>query len=161
MAAKGLMTFEKLSVRLGELENRREATARRLQDVRNPQKRILVFTLLFATTAGFGVLLASAILMRFFALGAWAALYARVLPDREIRTTGMGGASGMARVAGILAPTLGGIMIGLAATATGSLVSAVSLWAAAFMVGGITVFLLSAETKHRALSDTVSDPEGA
>ncbi len=76
MAAKGLMTFEKLGVRLGELENRREATARRLRDVRNPQKRVLVFTLLFATIAGFEVLLASAILMRFFALGAWAALYA-------------------------------------------------------------------------------------
>ena len=115
-----------------------------------------VFTFLFATVTGFGGLLTSAILMSFFALGAWAALYAWT-PESyptEIRTTGMGWASGMARVAGVITPTLGGILFGIA------LLSALSLWAAAFAIGGIVVFLLGMETKRRALSDTMSGPEG-
>jgi putative MFS transporter len=114
-----------------------------------------VFTFLFAIVAGFGGLLASAMLMSFFALGAWAALYAWT-PESyptEIRTTGMGWASGMARVAGVITPTLGGILFGFA------LLSALSLWAVAFVIGGITVFLLGVETKRRALSDTMSGPE--
>src|SRR5918993_681280 len=113
-----------------------------------------VFTFLFATVTGFGGLLASAMLMSFFALGAWGSLYAWTpeLYPTEIRTTGMGWASGMARVAGIITPTLGGILFGYA------LVSALSAWAAAFVIGGIVVFLLGVETKRRGLSDTVSDP---
>lgn len=136
-------------MRLEELTNRREATARRLRDVRNPQKWILVFTSLFSAIAGFGVLLASTILMRFFALGAWAALYAWT-PESyptEIRTTGMGWASGMARVAGVITPTLGGSLFGVA------LVNALSAWAAAFVSGGLVVFALGVETKRRGLSD--------
>ena len=115
-----------------------------------------VFTFLFAIVTGFGGLLVSAMLMSFFALGAWAALYAWT-PESyptEIRTTGMGWASGMARVAGVITPTLGGILFGFA------LLSALSLWAVAFVIGGITVFLLGVETKRRALSDTMSGPEG-
>ena len=115
-----------------------------------------VFTFLFATVTGFGGLLASAMLMSFFALGAWAALYAWT-PESyptEVRTTGMGWASGMARVAGVITPTLGGILFGV------SLLSALSLWAAAFVLGGIVVFLLGVETKRRALSDTMFGSPG-
>jgi putative MFS transporter len=55
-----------------------------------------VFTFLFAVASGLGWVLASAILMSFFSLGAWAALYAWTpeLYPTEIRTTGMGWASG-------------------------------------------------------------------
>lgn len=115
-----------------------------------------VFTFLFAIVTGFSGLLASAMLMSFFALGAWGSLYAWTpeLYPTEIRTTGMGWASGMARVAGIITPTLGGILFGYA------LVSALSTWAAAFVIGGIVVFLLGVETKSQGLSDTVSGPEG-
>jgi putative MFS transporter len=115
-----------------------------------------VFTFLFATVTGFGGLLASAMLMSFFALGAWGSLYAWTpeLYPTEIRTTGMGWASGMARVAGVITPTLGGLLFGYA------LVSALSTWAAAFVIGGIVVFLLGVETKRRALSDTISGPPG-
>jgi len=115
------------------------------------------FTFLFAVASGFGWVLASAILMSFFSLGAWAALYAWTpeLYPTEIRTTGMGWASGMARLAGIFAPILGGFLFGLAATSTGSLLNALSLWAAAFVVGGLAVFLLGVKTRRRALSDTV------
>jgi hypothetical protein len=66
----------------------------------------------------------------------------------------MGWASGMARVAGIIALTLGGILFALA------LLNVLALWAAAFAIGGLTVFLLGVETKRGALSDTVSDPAG-
>ena len=114
-----------------------------------------VFTFLFSVVTGFGGLLASAMLMSFFALGAWAALYAWT-PESyptEIRTTGMGWASGMARVAGIITPTLGGLLFGVA------LVGALSAWAAAFVIGGLVVFALGVETKRQALSDTVSEPE--
>lgn len=114
-----------------------------------------VFTFLFAMVTGFGGLLACAMLMSFFALGAWGSLYAWTpeLYPTEIRTTGMGWASGMARVAGVITPTLGGILFGYA------LVSALSTWAAAFVIGGIAVFLLGVETKSQALSDTISGSE--
>ena len=93
--------------------------------------------------------------MSFFSLGAWGSLYAWTpeLYPTEIRTTGMGWASGMARVAGVISPTLGGILFALA------LLNALSLWAAAFAVGGLAVFLLGVETKKQALSDTVSDAQ--
>lgn len=121
-----------------------------------------VSTFLFAFASGFGWILASALLMSFFSLGGWAALYAWTpeLYPTEIRTTGMGWASGMARIAGILAPTLGGVLMGLAATATGSLLNVLSLWAAAFAVGGLTVFLLGVETREEALSDTMTSHSG-
>src|SRR5215208_2384530 len=66
-----------------------------------------VFTFIFAVVTGFGGLLASAMLMSFFSLGAWGSLYAWTpeLYPTEVRTTGMGWASGMARVAGIITPT--------------------------------------------------------
>jgi putative MFS transporter len=114
-----------------------------------------VATFLFAIVTGFGGLLASAILMSFFSLGAWGSLYAWTpeLYPTEIRTTGMGWASGMARVAGVISPTLGGILFALA------LLNALSLWAAAFAIGGLAVFLLGVETKRQALPDTVSDAQ--
>jgi len=115
-----------------------------------------VFTFLFAVVTGFGGLLISAVLMSFFSLGAWGSLYAWTpeLYPTEIRTTGMGWASGMARVAGIISPILGGTLFALA------LLNVLALWAAAFAIGGLTVLLLGVETKRRALSDTMSDPAG-
>jgi len=67
----------------------------------------------------------------------------------------------MSRIAGILAPILGGILFGAATTASGSLLYVVSLWSVAFLVGGIVVFLLGVETKQQALSDTVSESPGS
>lgn len=122
-----------------------------------------VFTFLFAIASGPFWVLTSAVLMSFFSLGAWAALYAWTpeLYATEIRVTGMGWASGMARIAGILAPILGGTLTDLAAPSTGSLLNALSLWAAAFVAGELTVYLLGVETRRRALSDTVSSPSEA
>ena len=121
-----------------------------------------VFTFLFAIATSPGLILLASVLMSFFALGAWGALYAWTpeLYPTEIRTTGVGWASGMSRIAGILAPILGGILFGVATTASGSLLYVVSLWSAAFLVGGIVVFLLGVETKQQGLSDTVSESPG-
>ena len=66
----------------------------------------------------------------------------------------------MARIAGILAPILSGTLTGLAVTSTGSLLNALSLWAAAFVAGGLAAYLLGVDIR-RALSDTVSSPSEA
>jgi putative MFS transporter len=114
-----------------------------------------VFTYLFAVTTGLGWILGAAILMSFFSLGAWAALYAYTpeLYPTEIRTTGMGWASGMARIAGALSPTVGGLLIGVALT------GALSLWALAFVAGSLAVGTLGVETADRPLADTIGPPE--
>ena len=95
--------------------------------------------------------MAAATWMSFFNLGAWGALYAYTpeLYPTEMRTTGMGWASGMTRIAGAIAPTLGGYLLPI------SLVWALSLYAVAFLVGGITVFVLGVETRGQPLRDVV------
>jgi len=110
-----------------------------------------VFTYLFAVTGGLSPIVGSALLMSFFCLGAWGALYAYT-PESyptEIRSTGMGWASGMTRIAGAIAPILGGYLLSV------SLVSALSVYAAAFAVGGLVVLALGIETRGRPLLDTV------
>ena len=62
--------------------------------------------LLFALATGPGSILASGLLLSFFNLGAWGALYAatpEVYPT-EVRATGSGWAAGFGRIASILAP---------------------------------------------------------
>ncbi len=110
-----------------------------------------IFTFLFAVATSLGTILAAAIWMSFFNLGAWGALYAYTpeLYPTEMRTTGMGWASGMTRIAGAIAPTLGGYLLPI------SLVWALSLYAVAFLVGGITVFVLGVETRGQPLRDVV------
>jgi len=110
-----------------------------------------LFTYLFAVTGGLSPIVGSALLMSFFSLGAWGALYAYT-PESyptEIRSTGMGWASGMTRIAGAIAPILGGYLLSV------SLVSALSVYAAAFAVGGLVVLALGIETKGKPLLDTV------
>lgn len=112
-----------------------------------------VFTYLWAFVAGVGPILTAAGLMSFFALGAWAALYAytpEVYPT-QLRTTGMGTASGYARIGGILAPTVGGMLFSV------SLVLALSVFAAAFLIGAVVVAIFSSETRGKPLDDTLAD----
>ena len=70
-------------------------------------------TFVYGAADNLTLLLVAAVLMSFFALGAWACLYAytpELLPT-DMRTTGMGAASGMARIAGVVAPLLGGLLL--------------------------------------------------
>ena len=103
--------------------------------------------------AGVGPILTAAGLMSFVALGAWAALYAYT-PETyptQLRTTGMGAASGYARIGGVLAPTIGGVLFST------SLVLALSVFAAAFLLGGAIVAVFGGETRGQPLSDTLAE----
>jgi putative MFS transporter len=113
-----------------------------------------VFTYLFAVVTGLTSILAAAVLMSFFCLGAWGALYAYTpeLYPTQVRTTGMGWASGMTRIAGALAPILGASL--LTANFTGGL----ALYAVSFIVGGVVVFVLGRETRGKPLEDTLALP---
>ncbi|MGZ8750082.1 MAG: MFS transporter [Pseudonocardia sp.] len=110
-------------------------------------------TLLWAVVDGVGPVLLAAGLMSFFSLGAWAALYAYT-PEAyptQVRTSGMGAASGWARVGATAAPTAG------AALFTASLTVALGAFAASFAVAAVLVLGLAAETRGRALTDTVGE----
>lgn len=110
-----------------------------------------VFTYLFAVVSGLPLIVGAAMLMSFFTLGAWGVLYAytpEIYPT-EVRATGMGWASGMTRIAGAIAPSLGGALL------SSSLVAALTLYAVSFVVGGLTVLFLGQETKGRPLLETV------
>lgn len=115
-----------------------------------------LFTYLFAVVAGLPFIVGAAVLMSFFTLGAWGVLYAYTpeLYPTEIRATGMGAASGMTRIAGAIAPILGGFLLPI------SLVAALTLYAVSFIVGGAAVFVLGEETKGKPLMETVSATGG-
>lgn len=104
--------------------------------------------LLLPTTV---TVVSAAVMMSFFALGAWGALYAYTpeLYPTEIRATGVGWASGMTRIAGAIAPLVGGLLLPI------SLTAALSVYAAAFMAGALVVAVLGADTRGRPLLDRV------
>jgi len=106
-------------------------------------------TFLFALAPGTGLLLTGGILMSAFSLGAWGALYAYTpeLYPTVLRGTGFGAASGMSRIAGALAPVLGGALLAT------SLVLPLSVYAVGFLLGAAVVGLLGTETRGRALDD--------
>ncbi|HEX2177746.1 MAG TPA: MFS transporter [Nocardioidaceae bacterium] len=110
-------------------------------------------TFLWAVAGGTTTVLLAAGLMSFFSLGAWAALYAytpEVYPT-QIRTTGMGSASGMARVGGVIAPLVGGALFPV------SLVLALSVFAVSFIVAALVVASLRIETRGVPLADTIAE----
>jgi len=106
---------------------------------------------LFALAVTPFAVVASAILLSFFALGAWGALYAYT-PEAYptiIRTTGIGAASGMTRIAGAIAPSIGALVAG------GSLSLPLAVFAIAYAVAGFAALALPSETKATVLADTV------
>jgi len=112
-----------------------------------------IFTYLFAVAVSLPAYVAAAIWMSFFALGAWGALYAYT-PEAyptQLRTTGMGAASGMTRIAGALAPTLGGYLLGV------SMPLALTVFAAAYVLSGLAALSLPYETKGQPLADVVGE----
>ncbi|MFA6505988.1 MAG: MFS transporter [Treponemataceae bacterium] len=109
------------------------------------------FAWLFYLAASPLAVMATATLLSFFALGAWGALYAYT-PEAyptAIRTTGIGAASGMTRIAGALAPSVGALVTG------NSLALPLAVFALAYAVGGLGAFFLPHETKSVGLEDTV------
>ena len=112
-----------------------------------------LFTYLFAVTTNINGMIAMGIWMSFFTLGAWGALYAYT-PEAyptNLRGTGMGAASGMTRIAGALAPSLGAALMG----GSLALVLPLSLFALAFVVSGAAALALPVETTQKPLADTL------
>jgi len=109
-----------------------------------------VFTFLFAVVNQVPLIVASAAAMTFFTLGAWGVLYAYTpeLYPTEARATGMGAASGMTRIAGAIAPTLGALLLPI------SLVAALALFALSFALGAFSVLIMGRETKGTPLAET-------
>jgi len=116
-----------------------------------------LFTYLFAIATAMPFVVGMAVWMSFFALGAWGALYAYT-PEAyptTLRTTGMGAASGMTRIAGAIAPSLGAALMGA------SLAIPLTVYALAFVLGGLAALGLPLETRHRPLQDTMDNIEHA
>jgi putative MFS transporter len=113
-------------------------------------------TFLFALAPSTGLLLTGGIAMSAFSLGAWGALYAYTpeLYPTVLRGTGFGAASGTSRVAGALAPVIGGALL------ASSLVLPLGVYALGFLLGAVVVGVLGTETRGRALPDVLV-PVGA
>ena len=110
-----------------------------------------LFTYLFAAANSIQWLVGMGIWMSFFTLGAWGALYAYT-PEAyptAIRGTGMGAASGMTRISGAIAPTLGGLLLG------SGLAFPLTVFAAAYVAAGLFSLLLNHETREQPLADVV------
>ena len=100
----------------------------------------------FGNADSITVLLISGMLLSFFNLGAWGALYAYT-PEQYptvIRGTGAGLAAGIGRIGGILGPLLVGIMLN-----NGYDISIVfTIFCIAILIGVASVLFLGTETKQ-------------
>jgi len=115
----------------------------------------------YLTLAGVGSVLLSlafdpvsillwSIVVSFFNLGAWSALYAytpELYPTR-VRGTGSGAAASIGRIAGIIAPTATPLLY-----AYGGLTAAFTIFAVTHFFGAVAVALLGVETKGRVLEE--------
>ena len=114
-----------------------------------------VACMMFALSTTPTLITVGSMLLSFSLLGAWGALYAytpEVYPT-EVRATGMGWTGAMARAAGILAPTLGGYLLGI------SLSLALLIYAASLLIAGVASLLMREDPKGRALSDNLAEAQ--
>jgi len=94
------------------------------------------------------------IVISFFNLGAWSALYAYTpeLYPTSVRGTGSGTAASIGRLAGVMAPTATPLLY-----SNGGLPAAFTAFALVHFVGAITVAVLGTETKGKALEEISKD----
>ena len=104
--------------------------------------------LLFVMAQTATVIGASLLIMSFALLGTWGALYAYTpeLYPTASRATGMGAAGAMARLGGLLAPSLMGLVV---AQGFGL---AIGIFAGLLVVAAIAAFLIGAETRQASLA---------
>lgn len=115
----------------------------------------------YLTLAGVGSVLLSlafeptpillwSIVISFFNLGAWSALYAYTpeLYPTSVRGTGSGAAASIGRLAGVIAPTATPLLY-----ASGGLAAAFTVFALFHFIGAASVLILGTETKGRALEE--------
>lgn len=103
---------------------------------------------LFTLATGYILVGASILIMSFALLGTWGALYALTpeLFPTALRASGMGIASAMARLGGLLAPSALAIVINQ------SFSIGVAIFAGLLMIAGIVAFFIDVETRQRALN---------
>jgi putative MFS transporter len=122
------------------------------------RKRIAV---IFLTSAGVGSILLSlatstdlillwSMVISFFNLGAWSALYAYTpeLYPTPIRGTASGAAASIGRLAGVVAPTATPLLYSY-----GGLPAAFAAFALIHLVGAVTIAILGTETKGKPLTE--------
>ncbi|PFJ15075.1 MFS transporter [Bacillus cereus] len=104
---------------------------------------------LFGVADSLTVLIVAGMLLSFFNLGAWGALYAYT-PEQYptvIRGTGAGMAAAFGRIGGILGPLLVGYLVALQA----SLSVIFTIFCGSILIGVFAVIILGKETKQREL----------
>jgi putative MFS transporter len=108
-----------------------------------------IFTFLFALASTPASFILTSMLLSFTLLGAWGALYVFTpeLFPTEVRATGMGWASAMARVAGIIAPFVGARLSG------DNLALALGVYASFFVLAGLATLLVGPDTRNQRLAD--------
>ncbi|MED3482072.1 MFS transporter [Bacillus toyonensis] len=105
---------------------------------------------LFGVADSLTVLIVAGMLLSFFNLGAWGALYAYT-PEQyptAIRGTGAGMAAAFGRIGGIIGPLLVGYLV--AAQASLSLIF--TIFCGSILIGALAVVILGQETKQRELA---------
>ena len=104
----------------------------------------------FGNADSLALLMASGILLSFFNLGAWGALYAYTpeLYPTSIRGTGAGMAAAFGRIGGVLGPLFVGYFVGNGLTVT----TIFAIFCVSIFVGVIAVWALGKETKQRELA---------
>ncbi|MBJ8047801.1 MFS transporter [Bacillus cereus group sp. N18] len=105
---------------------------------------------LFGVADSLTVLIVAGMLLSFFNLGAWGALYAYT-PEQyptAIRGTGAGMAAAFGRIGGIIGPLLVGYLV--AAKASLSLIF--TIFCGSILIGALAVVILGQETKQRELA---------
>ncbi|PGZ52726.1 MFS transporter [Bacillus anthracis] len=104
---------------------------------------------LFGVAESLTVLIVAGMLLSFFNLGAWGALYAYT-PEQYptvIRGTGAGMAAAFGRIGGIIGPLLVGYLVALQA----SLSLIFTIFCGSILIGVFAVIILGQETKQREL----------
>lgn len=103
---------------------------------------------LFTIASGTAMVAGSLILMSFALLGTWGALYAFTpeLYPTHLRGTGMGTAGAMARLGGILAPSLLAVVFGWGFGV------AIGAFAALLVIAALALLMVRAETRDQAIA---------
>lgn len=115
----------------------------------------LVMTALSAAWFGYstsvGMLITAGIFLSFFNLGAWGGLYAYSpeLYPTKVRTTGVGLATAMGRVGGVIAP----LLVGLLVSKEIGIDVIFMLFFVVILIGAMAVLFLGKETKGLELED--------
>ena len=112
-----------------------------------------IFSFIFAAASTPTVFVVASMLLSFMLLGAWGALYVFTpeLFPTEVRTTGMGWASAMARVAGIVAPFIGVRLLGI------NLPAALGVYAAFFVLALVATVFVGRDTRNVRLADRAAE----